>query len=59
MAREAGFQVEVAATVFKPHFARFWPALNGYQTAEGIDSDPDLETLRSEPAYRALLRHEM
>jgi 2-polyprenyl-3-methyl-5-hydroxy-6-metoxy-1,4-benzoquinol methylase len=31
MAREAGYRVEAAATVFKPHFARFWPALNGYQ----------------------------
>jgi hypothetical protein len=31
-------------------------ALNGYATAEGIDSDPDLESLRSEPAYRSLVK---
>jgi Flp pilus assembly protein TadD len=34
-------------------------ALNGYATAEGIDQDPDLETLRAEPAYRALVRARM
>jgi hypothetical protein len=34
-------------------------ALNGYATAEGIDSDPDLEPVRSEPAYRALVRARM
>jgi superkiller protein 3 len=31
-------------------------ALNGYASAEGIDEDPDLESLRDEPAYRALLK---
>lgn len=31
-------------------------AMNGYATAEGIDSDPDLEGLRREPGYRALVR---
>ncbi len=30
--------------------------LNGYATADGIGEDPDLEPLRREPAYRALLR---
>jgi hypothetical protein len=30
-------------------------AMNGYATAEGIDADPDLERLRAEPAYRALV----
>lgn len=34
-------------------------AMNGYATAEGIDGDPDLEGLRSEPAYRALVRAKM
>jgi len=34
-------------------------ALNGYATAEGIDQDPDLEPLRAEPAYRALLETRM
>jgi hypothetical protein len=34
-------------------------ALNGYATAEGIDGDPDLEPLRAEPAYRALMRAKM
>ena len=31
MAHAAGFRVEAAATVFRPRFARFWPALTGYQ----------------------------
>ena len=26
-----GYRVVEAATVFKPHFARFWPAFNGFQ----------------------------
>jgi hypothetical protein len=30
-------------------------ALNGYATSEGIDADPDLEGLRGDPAYKALL----
>jgi hypothetical protein len=30
-------------------------AVNGYATAEGIEGDPDLEGLRGEPAYRALV----
>jgi Flp pilus assembly protein TadD len=34
-------------------------ALNGYATAEGIDGDPDLEGLRHEPGYRALVRARM
>ncbi len=34
-------------------------ALNGYATAEGIDSDPDLERVRAEPGYRALVRARM
>ena len=34
-------------------------ALNGYATAEGIDQDPDLEALRAEPAYQALVRARM
>jgi hypothetical protein len=34
-------------------------AMNGYATAEGIDEDPDLEPLRDEPAYRALVRARM
>jgi hypothetical protein len=31
-------------------------ALNGYATADGIDADPDLEGLRGEQGYRALVR---
>jgi tetratricopeptide (TPR) repeat protein len=34
-------------------------ALNGYATAEGIDGDPDLESVREEPGYRALVRARM
>jgi Flp pilus assembly protein TadD len=34
-------------------------ALNGYATAEGIDGDPDLENVRHEPGYRALVRARM
>jgi hypothetical protein len=34
-------------------------ALNGYVTGEGIDADPDLEGLRQDPAYKALLRARM
>jgi tetratricopeptide (TPR) repeat protein len=34
-------------------------ALNGYATSEGIDADPDLEGLRGDPAYKALLRARM
>lgn len=34
-------------------------AMNGYATAEGIDTDPDLEGLRAEPAYHALVRAKM
>ncbi len=34
-------------------------ALNGYATAEGIDGDPDLESVRGEPGYRALVRAKM
>jgi hypothetical protein len=34
-------------------------ALNGYATAEGIDGDPDLEALRGEAGYRALVRARM
>jgi tetratricopeptide (TPR) repeat protein len=34
-------------------------ALNGYATGEGMDADPDLATLRAEPAYRALVRARM
>jgi hypothetical protein len=34
-------------------------ALNGYATAEGIDGDPDLESVRQEPGYRALVRARM
>jgi Flp pilus assembly protein TadD len=34
-------------------------ALNGYATAEGIDGDPDLENVRQEPGYRALVRARM
>jgi hypothetical protein len=31
-------------------------AMNGYATAEGIDEDPDLESLRDTAAYRALVK---
>jgi tetratricopeptide (TPR) repeat protein len=31
-------------------------AMNGYATAEGIDADPDLESLRGTAAYRALVK---
>ena len=34
-------------------------AMNGYATAEGIDGDPDLEPLRGEPGYHALVRAKM
>jgi hypothetical protein len=34
-------------------------AVNGYATAEGIDEDPDLASLRELPAYRALVRARM
>jgi hypothetical protein len=34
-------------------------ALNGYATGDGIDADPDLESLRTDPAYRALVRAKM
>lgn len=34
-------------------------ALNGYATAEGMDEDPDLEAVRAEPAYQALVRQRM
>jgi tetratricopeptide (TPR) repeat protein len=34
-------------------------AMNGYATAEGIDADPDLASLKDAPAYRALLRARM
>jgi len=34
-------------------------ALNGYATAEGVDGDPDLESVRDEPGYRALVRARM
>jgi hypothetical protein len=34
-------------------------AMNGYATAEGIDGDPDLESVRDEPAYKALVRARM
>jgi TPR repeat len=34
-------------------------ALNGYATAEGIDGDPDLQALRAEPGYSALVRARM
>jgi len=34
-------------------------AVNGYATAEGIDEDPDLASLRAEPAYRALVKARM
>lgn len=34
-------------------------ALNGYATAGGMDEDPDLESLRAEPGYRALVKAKM
>jgi tetratricopeptide (TPR) repeat protein len=34
-------------------------ALNGYATAGGMDEDPDLEGLRGEPGYRALVKAKM
>jgi hypothetical protein len=34
-------------------------AMNGYATAEGIDGDPDLESVRDEPGYKALVRTRM
>jgi hypothetical protein len=34
-------------------------ALNGYATADGMDGDPDLESVRQAPAYRALVRAKM
>jgi hypothetical protein len=34
-------------------------AMNGYATAEGIDGDPDLEAVRDEPGYKALVRAKM
>src|SRR5512145_2157458 len=34
-------------------------ALNGYVSGEGIDADPDLERLRDDPAYKALVRAKM
>jgi len=34
-------------------------ALNGYATAGGMDEDPDLESLRAEAGYRALVRARM
>ena len=34
-------------------------ALNGYATAGGMDGDPDLESVREEPGYRALVRARM
>jgi Flp pilus assembly protein TadD len=34
-------------------------ALNGYATAEGMDEDPDLEAVRGEKAYQALVRQKM
>jgi hypothetical protein len=34
-------------------------ALNGYASGEGIDADPDLESLRADPAYQALVRAKM
>jgi hypothetical protein len=34
-------------------------ALNGYATADGIGADPDLEPLRNEPAYHALVKARM
>jgi hypothetical protein len=34
-------------------------AMNGYASAEGIGADPDLEPLRDDPAYDALVRTKM
>jgi hypothetical protein len=34
-------------------------SLNGYQSAEGIDADPDLVGLHEEPAYRALVKAQL
>ncbi len=34
-------------------------AMNGYATSEGIDGDPDLEPVREEPGYKALVRARM
>jgi len=34
-------------------------ALNGYATAQGIDGDPDLESLHGDDAYKALVRARM
>ncbi len=34
-------------------------ALNGYASGEGIDADPDLASLRGDPAYQALVRAKM
>jgi hypothetical protein len=34
-------------------------ALNGYATAGGMDEDPDLESLRAEEGYRALVKARM
>jgi hypothetical protein len=34
-------------------------AMNGYATGDGIDADPDLASLREDPAYRALVRAKM
>jgi hypothetical protein len=34
-------------------------ALNGYTTAEGMDQDPDLASLRDAAAYQALVRQKM
>jgi tetratricopeptide (TPR) repeat protein len=31
-------------------------AVNGYASAEGIEEDPDLESLRGLPAYQALVK---
>jgi hypothetical protein len=34
-------------------------AMNGYATAGGMDEDPDLQSLRGDPGYRALVRAKM
>jgi len=34
-------------------------ALNGYATSEGMDGDPDLESVRGEAGYRALVKAKM
>jgi len=31
-------------------------AMNGYATAEGIEKDQDLESVRGQPAYQALVK---